>query len=150
MTAEGKQDAAIQLHSVGGDYCVDGLEEAYAAYLEGETGDKAFNGWVVWSIGMIVAAIGVVTLIFGPETITYNRIAGPSLIQYIQIYPGPIATVGSLLVLVGSKLRALGAVSHELFLKENYRFINAEGRDVSEHVELTYLGSNKVNVVVTQ
>ncbi|MGY3299214.1 hypothetical protein ACVWY1_003681 [Pseudomonas sp. TE6288] len=101
MSAEDKQKIDIQLNSIPGDYCVEGLEDAYATYLEGEAGDKAYKGWVVWSIGMIVAALGVVTLIFGPETITYDRGIGPSLIKYVQIYLGSITTIGNFIVVVG-------------------------------------------------
>ena len=101
MNVEDKQKIDIQLNSIPGDYCVEGLEDAYATYLEGEAGDKAYKGWVVWSIGMIVAAVGVVTLIFGPETITYDRGIGSSLIQYVQIYPGSITTIGNFIVVAG-------------------------------------------------
>ncbi|MGG7598828.1 hypothetical protein ACQ4OD_17550 [Pseudomonas sp. WC1] len=47
MSAEDKQKIDIQLNSIPGDYCVEGLEDAYATYLEGEAGDKAYKGWVV-------------------------------------------------------------------------------------------------------
>lgn len=39
------------------------------------------------------------TLIFGPEIISYDRGVGPSLIQYVQMYPGPITTIGGFIVM---------------------------------------------------
>ncbi len=52
-------------------------------------------------IGIIIGVIGGGFIIFGPETIYYNRYEGMNFIQMLQAYPGPIASVGFLLVTLG-------------------------------------------------
>ena len=62
-------------------------------------------GAAIATIGAIILfAVGVLFIIFGPEKIYYNISEGLSFIQYFQAYPGPIATVGGLLVGLGSWL----------------------------------------------
>ncbi|MCQ4319020.1 hypothetical protein [Stutzerimonas stutzeri] len=60
-----------------------------------------FIGSVVACLGYIILAVGVLTLMFGPETIYYNRLHGMSFLQMIQAYPGPIITVGFLIASLG-------------------------------------------------
>lgn len=52
-------------------------------------------------IGIIIGIIGGGFIIFGPETIYYNRYEGMNFLQILQAYPGPIASVGFLLVSLG-------------------------------------------------
>ncbi|AUI87585.1 hypothetical protein BS333_14305 [Vibrio azureus] len=42
----------------------------------------------------VIGLVGVITLFLGPDTIYYDRNDGPTLLQLIQIFPGPIASVG--------------------------------------------------------
>ncbi|WP_045462398.1 hypothetical protein [Vibrio hyugaensis] len=53
-------------------------------------------------LGSIVAVIGLFTVFTGPEAIYYDRISGPTFEQYIQLYPGPIASIGILLFNIGN------------------------------------------------
>lgn len=53
-------------------------------------------------IGIVIGVVGAGFIIFGPETIYYNRYSGMTLLQMMQAYPGPIASVGFLLVTLGS------------------------------------------------
>lgn len=53
---------------------------------------------ILTAIGVAIGVVGVGFIIFGPETIYYNRVSGMTFIQILQAYPGPIASVGFLLV----------------------------------------------------
>ncbi|CAH0533647.1 hypothetical protein VST7929_01518 [Vibrio stylophorae] len=55
-------------------------------------------------MGLAIALIGFGFVLFGPETIYYNRLQGMSFIQYWQAYPGPIASVGMLIAVIGGKM----------------------------------------------
>ncbi|MGI3002781.1 hypothetical protein ACRTDJ_06800 [Shewanella algae] len=55
-------------------------------------------------IGYAILALGGLFIIFGPETIYYNRSEGMTFVQFLQAYPGPIATVGALIAALGSKM----------------------------------------------
>lgn len=63
---------------------------------EGSAGPGILTG-----IGIVIGVIGFGFIIFGPETIYYNRYEGMNFIQMLQAYPGPIASVGFLLVTLG-------------------------------------------------
>lgn len=52
--------------------------------------------------GIIVMAVGGWYMATGPSMIIYDRIAGMTFEQKLQSYPGPIASVGGLLAMIGS------------------------------------------------
>jgi len=60
-----------------------------------------FVGSMVACFGYVILAVGVLTLMFGPETIYYNRLHGMNFLQMIQAYPGPITTAGFLIATLG-------------------------------------------------
>lgn len=64
--------------------------------LPPEPNDKLVTFLLYTAWGIII--IGGLTLIFGPETISYNIASGPTFIQLIQIYPGPIVSVGGFIL----------------------------------------------------
>lgn len=47
-------------------------------------------------MGLIILLVGGGFIIFGPEKIYYNIYDGMTFVQYLQAYPGPIASVGAL------------------------------------------------------
>ncbi|PQJ71320.1 hypothetical protein BTO01_08535 [Vibrio jasicida] len=48
-------------------------------------------------IGIITAFIGLLTVFIGPDKIYYDRTSGPTFSQFVQLYPGPIASIGFVL-----------------------------------------------------
>lgn len=51
-------------------------------------------------VGFIIVATGVLTMIFGPDSVWVNRQTGMTFLQFIQLYPGPIASIGALILFV--------------------------------------------------
>ncbi|MDD0975672.1 hypothetical protein [Pseudomonas fontis] len=147
---EEKVKERIVLTSSAEDCHVAGFSDRYAVYLEGPAGDGVHNGWVLMVFGVIILAIGVATLIFGPETVTYSTFSGSNYIQYIQMYPGPITTVGGACVALASSLISKGLVSRETYLQAHYDFIASDGRDVSAEVQVRHLGDDRFHVSVNQ
>ncbi|NIF27859.1 hypothetical protein F3J44_15925 [Pantoea sp. Tr-811] len=138
----------IKLKASAGDYHVAGFSEKYATYLTGCYAGAGWSGGSVMAIGFLIALVGFGALIFGPETITYNRMTGPTLLQYVQMYPGPIFSVGGALFAVGTHLYARRAISREMFLLSCYRLIAQDGRDVTGEVKLGYLGGDNFNIAI--
>jgi len=132
------------------EYCVAGFVDAYQAYVNAEEGGAVYAYWLLVGVGFLVTAIGVITMIFGPETITYNSMAGPTLFEYIQIYPGPIATIGSVCMAVGSKLGSKEIMTCESYLQVNYQLKSEDGQDVSNTVKITHLGEDKFEITLNQ
>ncbi|WP_411564220.1 hypothetical protein [Pseudomonas shirazensis] len=131
-------------------YCVAGFADAYQAYVNAEEGGAVYAYWLLVGVGFLVTAVGVITMIFGPETITYNRMTGPTLFQYIQIYPGPIATIGGVCMAVGSKLGSKMIMTCESYLQANYQLIAEDGKDVTNVVKVTHLGEDKFEIELNQ
>lgn len=132
------------------EYCVAGFADAYQAYVNAEEGGAVYAYWMLVGVGFLVTAVGVITMIFGPETITYNRMTGPTLFQYIQIYPGPIATIGGVCMAVGSKLGSKMIMTCESYLQANYQLMAEDGQDVTNVVKVTHLGEDKFEIALNQ
>lgn len=58
------------------------------------------SGTVVSWIGWIVTIVGGLTIVFGPNTLQISY-AGPTFFEFIQLYPGPITSVGFLIIMAG-------------------------------------------------
>ncbi|MFJ4386623.1 hypothetical protein ACI2KG_24275 [Pseudomonas sp. NPDC089407] len=138
----------ITLKDLAGTYQVPGFSEDYAAYLEGCTEGAGYSGGFVMAVGGLIALLGFGTMVFGPETITYNRITGPTLFQYIEMYPGPIFSVGGALFALGTHLYAKKAVSREVFLLMRYTLIAHDGKDVSGEAQLRHLEGDTFNISI--
>ncbi|MGJ7550020.1 hypothetical protein [Pseudomonas alloputida] len=138
----------IKLIASAGDYQVPGFSEDYAAYLEGIDDGAGFFGGLAMAVGGVIALVGFSTAVFGPETITYSRMAGPTLLQYVQMYPGPIFSVGGALVALCSHLYGKRAVTREVFLLSHYKLISRDGRDISGEVKVRYLDGDKFNMAI--
>lgn len=67
---------------------------------------KALNTWsvILMCLGGIIGVVGGLFIFFGPETIYYNRTSGMTLLQFLQAYPGPMATVGFGILAMGNIL----------------------------------------------
>jgi len=61
---------------------------------------------VLFWLGSIIACVGFLFIMFGPNEIYFNRSEGVTFIQFLQIYPGPIATAGGILVYIAQAVSA--------------------------------------------
>ncbi|MFJ4155338.1 hypothetical protein ACIPZF_11080 [Pseudomonas sp. NPDC089752] len=138
----------IKLNASAQDYEIPGFSRDYAAYLESCDEGAGFFGGLVMAIGAMIALLGLATVVFGPETITYSRLTGPTFIQYIQMYPGPIFSVGGILVASGTHIYAKRAVTREVFMLSRYKLITGDGEDVSGKVQLRYLEGDNFNISI--
>lgn len=138
----------INLKSEARNYNVSGFSEIYAAHLEGPAGDAAFYGRVLIGIGLAISALGLGIFLFGPEVIYYDRLSGPTLIQYIQANSGLVAIAGGLIMAWGGKQRDEGIVYREDFLLSHYKFVTEDGQDVSDQVSVRYLEGDNFSVFI--
>lgn len=145
----GFEKRQITLKRAGEDFQVDGFSAKYKAYCDDQGGEGESFGWFLTLVGAIMLAVGVATLMFGPDTIYYDRFAGPSLLQYIQMWPGPITTVGSLCLVIGAKLRAKFCMKPEDYFLENYQLVSVEGEFISSGVDILYVQRDSFRSVVS-
>ncbi|WP_226596115.1 hypothetical protein [Marinobacter nauticus] len=84
-------------------------------------------------IGIAVAIIGGLILIGGPSSIQVGW-DGPSLWELILLSPGPIISIGMMLLFIGSQI--LPPVIQELdaFIEENFALVDDNGIPVMDAV----------------
>jgi hypothetical protein len=79
------------------------FESRYEAYCRESKTTKVIANVVMCVAGLMVF-VGGCFLVFGPSTVMVNRFSGPTFIQFLQLYPGPIVSFGALLAFLGAKL----------------------------------------------
>jgi hypothetical protein len=117
---------------------VDGFAESYLQYVI----DRRYQSIWLNLIGGLLAVVGFITLLTGPSTISYSLNTGPSFLQLIQMYPGPIVTVGLLLLGLNRYMETLaleGLKAPAEYLLDNYD-IQVLGHPLdAAKVSITYL-----------
>lgn len=100
----------IVVRDVPGEFVVDDFMDRYSDYLEAARNSQNDSGsfplGFVSICGFALFGVGFLTILLGPETVRYSRATGPTFFQYLQMYPGPIATLGLLIARVGSSIDA--------------------------------------------
>ena len=66
-----------------------------------DTDASTWPGTALVIVGVIMLLLGGVTLLTGPDYISYNPAVGMTFEQMIQAYPGPIVSVGLLIIVAG-------------------------------------------------
>lgn len=124
------------------DLDVPGFASAYEEHRVANE-DSAFSTLLTF-IGYGVLLVGILTLIFGPKSVMVNAFRGPDLFQMILLNPGPVASLGFLLVagarlLNGNKQQ----LTPEAYLLHSYS-IEWQGELPSgQRLQVTYLGDNR-------
>lgn len=147
---EGTYRKQVELKLPAEEFEIRGFFAKYNAYSNDQGGEGESFGWFLTLIGAIALIVGVTTLIFGPETIYYDRFAGPNLLQLIQMWPGPITTVGGVCLAFGSKLRFKFVMSPEDYLRENYQLVGADGQALGGQIDVRHIRSDTFQVVSNQ
>lgn len=129
------------------EFEVEGFDEALQAYIRSQpsndSGADVF-GWLLLILGGGIAIIGLLTLIFGPETVTYRVLTGPTFFQYIQMYPGMVFSVGAALFSIGGSLaRAKLPVTPEQFLLDTYSLVQPDGSPLKGSYDICHLGEDR-------
>ncbi|PKM29882.1 MAG: hypothetical protein CVV07_09345 [Gammaproteobacteria bacterium HGW-Gammaproteobacteria-11] len=110
-------------------------------------------GWIVRAVGLVVTAVGVLTLLLGPETIYYNRDVGMTFVQMIQAFPGPIATVGFLLAGLGQAMESNASTSQALAIEDAllYKVVIPERRiPAGFRLQTDALGGNRFRISLVE
>ena len=126
-----KPEVVLEEHKT--DYEIEGIKEDYARYCDeimGATPPYRIITWPLKALGGLLLFVGLLTIIFGPRYVTYDVLSGPSLFQVFQLYPGPIASVGSVIFGAAAWIDSTGyekIMSPEDFLRLRYVLVAAEG-----------------------
>ncbi|MEN5034659.1 hypothetical protein [Pseudomonas sp. TWI929] len=97
-------------------------------------------------IGLAIAALGLGIWMFGPSTVYYDRLSGPSFIQHMQIAPHLVLSVGIFFLALAQKIRGEDQVSRESFLLAHYKVISIDGNDAREQVDIRHVAEDEFNI----
>lgn len=143
-STEGISTNEIQLTSMAEDYQMLGFSALYAEHLQTSI-EGAIYFRILSFVGLAITVVGILTIMFGPSTITYSILTGPTFTQFVQMYPGPIATVGGFVYVIGNALYAKRSLPPEVLVRSLFRFVGLDGEDVTESVNIHYLGGDDFN-----
>lgn len=141
---------AVRLTAQAGDYRVPGFSDAYAAYLESCEKGAGHAGGCLLLVGIPLTVLAIGTALFGPSTIYYPTPSGPSLFQYIQLYPGPIMTVGGALCTAGAALYSRRAVGPLAFFRNTYELVAPDGQVVTDKACIHYLKGDDFRIAIRE
>lgn len=79
------------------------FESRYGEYCRERKAGKVVAN-IIMSVAAVFVFVGGCFLIFGPSTIMVNSLSGPTFIQFLQLYPGPIVSLGGILAFLGAKV----------------------------------------------
>ncbi|WP_024676196.1 hypothetical protein [Pseudomonas syringae] len=137
----------VIVHQVPGEVAVPDFVEEYSAYLSAEkeidSAQVILTSLLLRLIGLLLLVVGGAFIIFGPRTVRIDYATGLTFLQFLQLYPGPIASVGMLVYGISSFLRSSGIdepMIPEQFLTTNYDLKLPEGIDDDKPLAITYVG----------
>ena len=133
---------------------VDGFASDYAKYVElrnytPESGGAIFCCVLLVFGGALLALVGFLTAVFGPDTVTFSLLTGPTLLQFVQLYPGPIFTFGALMVGLGRFLSSLNGerpVTPEVYLLAFYELEFNEMPDDPAGLSVAYMDGDMFRI----
>lgn len=139
----------VLVDNLPGEYVVETFDEDYADYLE-STLDRdpvdVFFSRLATCLGIAICLVGFFTIIFGPPTVMVSRFNGPTLIQYIQLHPGPIFSFGSLVVAITEWASRKEILTREKYLLHYYSVLGADAIELNEKVSAEYLGEGAFRI----
>ncbi|MBX8485266.1 hypothetical protein [Pseudomonas cichorii] len=139
----------IVVSSLPCELVVDGFVDEYSRYLGRHAGTAQPSASILPLLLGIVAwlmlVVGGLTLLFGPDSVTYSIGCGPTFFQFIQLYPGPIVSVGFLLLIAGQFFdsgQSGDLLRPELFLLAFYELQLPDGREDLSGLSIVYAGGD--------
>ncbi len=127
------------------EYEVPGFFAAYEDHVDQHAAGNFF-GWLLLICGGATVLLSIGILIFGPSEIYYSRYSGMTFWQHMQMRPGIVATVGSVLAALGSKLLTEGSLSREQYLLSRYEIVGVDGNAVSAGLQVCYLNESAFSI----
>jgi hypothetical protein len=142
MEQASKTPITLDLAQLPRELEVPGFAEEYEQHRQANE-DSPF-ATLMQFVGYGLLIVGVLTLIFGPDTVMVNRFTGPDFFQFVLLNPGPIVTLGFLLasgaaLLDGKKQQLLP----ETYLLSHYPFDARGELDEGLQLQVSYLGNSR-------
>lgn len=135
----------VMVGSLPGEYVVETFSDHYAAHIKSkEVGEPAgFLSFIGLLIGAVICLVGFLMAIFGPSTVKVSMLSGPTFFQFIQLNPGPIFSLGAIIIGVCNWVLSPGVVMapDEYLLK--YYSVECQGAtEFNGNVVAEYRGEN--------
>lgn len=135
----------VVVGSLPGDYVVETFTKDYSRYIESEgVGAPAgFFSFIAFLIGVVFCLVSFLTIILGPPTVMVNILAGPTALQFIQIYSGRILSVSAIVIVISSwVLRRRAVLSPEEYLLHYYSVLCSDSTELNERIIVQHMGGN--------
>ncbi|MWV17813.1 hypothetical protein F3I16_17365 [Pseudomonas sp. L-22-4S-12] len=133
---------AIDLGALPQQLEVPGFATFYEEHRQANEGSPLAT--ILTFIGYGVLIVGVLTLIFGPESVMVNTFSGPDFFQMIQLYPGPIASLGFLIVSAATLLNGQKQLlTPEAYLLNHYPLEPLGELAEGQRLQVGYLGDSR-------
>lgn len=116
-------------------------------------GSSSFWGGFLMVVGGAITLTGAGFIIFGPDTIYYNTYSGMSFMQFLQAYPGPIATIGFALLALGQLAlnNQINKENEQIALQiENHLAFSVEDLPDNERLYVHPLGDDQFEVGIEE
>lgn len=121
---------------------VPGFETFYEEHRQANEGSSLATLLSFLGYGLLI--VGVLTLFFGPESVMVNSLSGPDFFQMIQLYPGPITTLGFLIVSGATLLNGQKQqLTPEAYLLNHYPIELLGELQAGQRLQIGYLGDSR-------
>jgi len=97
---------------------------------------------VVMVVGFAMVVIGGFNILFGPDSLYISR-SGPTFGEFLQLFPGPIASVGVFLVAMPNMIKDARAKKFIKDLKASY-VLDTDGLEPGTELTFEVASNNKV------
>ncbi|WP_068829835.1 hypothetical protein [Pseudomonas sp. BMS12] len=142
MEQASKTPLSVDLATLPLQLMVPGFAEEYEQHRQSNESSSAASFFKLLGYGVLI--VGVLTLFFGPDTVMVNRLSGPDFFQFVQLYPGPISTVGFLIVSGASLMDAQKLqLMPEAYLLAHYPLEPQGELGEGLQLQVAYLGDSR-------
>lgn len=142
----------IVLGELPGEYTFSEFTENYMAYLQAALDDEKSSrtlGMILQIIAVVIMFVGFIGLA-GPSVIQVGP-SGPTFFEMIQIFPGPIISIGFFLLSIGSWIAMQGAdpvMNEELYLLRAWRIKMSCGHDCEQALLVKLIAPNTFRIAI--
>jgi len=99
---------------------------------------------IIMLIGIVAIVVGAYFMMFGPNSIIYDRFEGMSYIQLMQAYPGPLASIGFAIIMLGKVLFSIGGE------KMNGEWVVSQIQDITDFDILNLPDNEELSIALIE
>lgn len=145
-----KSKTLVRVSGTDEKFQVEGFVDAYESFIDENPSccpSSRLPDLLLTLLGAVIAVAGLLIMLFGPGKVMVSVASGPTLFQYIQIYPGYVFSLGAFLFSVGIRpSRDAKGISREKFFAAEYELVGAAGVLPDGSYSLRYKGKGNFKI----